>query len=145
MKQLTVTVIPPLEGPLLVPAGIATPHGCVEGLEVAGGRIEAIANETDLGLFAAQFALSHACWLVTYPLAGWIGATAGPSAAALALAVIGAAGLVAVLRLWPAHDPDTFAHSHDTLPLDHPHLKGERHHTHRFVVDDEHPRWASQL
>ncbi len=25
-------------------------------------------------LFAAQFALSHACWLFAYPLAGWLGA-----------------------------------------------------------------------
>jgi len=111
-----------------------------------GRIVNRSAHEADRGaVFAAQFALSHACWLVTYPLAGWIGATAGLSAAALALAVLGAAGLVAVLRLWPAHDPDTFAHSHDTLPLDHPHLRGERRHTHRFVVDYEHPRWASQL
>uniref|UniRef100_UPI0003796D13 MFS transporter n=1 Tax=Nocardiopsis lucentensis TaxID=53441 RepID=UPI0003796D13 len=28
-------------------------------------------------LFAAQFALSHACFLLTYPLAGWLGARAG--------------------------------------------------------------------
>src|SRR3546814_15896387 len=28
-------------------------------------------------LFAAQFALSHACWLLTYPLAGWLGAEIG--------------------------------------------------------------------
>ena len=28
-------------------------------------------------LYAAQFALSHACWLLTYPLAGWLGAMAG--------------------------------------------------------------------
>src|SRR5215207_8176971 len=28
-------------------------------------------------LFAAQFALSHACWLVTYPLAGWLGRAVG--------------------------------------------------------------------
>ena len=28
-------------------------------------------------LFAAHFALSHACWLVTYPLAGWLGAGLG--------------------------------------------------------------------
>lgn len=26
-------------------------------------------------LFAAQFALSHACWLITYPMAGWLGAS----------------------------------------------------------------------
>src|SRR5713226_7592168 len=28
-------------------------------------------------VFAAQFALSHACWLLTYPLAGWLGSSAG--------------------------------------------------------------------
>lgn len=28
-------------------------------------------------LFAAQFSLSHAGWLFTYPLAGWLGSTAG--------------------------------------------------------------------
>ena len=31
------------------------------------------------------------------------------------------------------------------LPLDHPHLKCERRHAHPFVMDDNHPRWASQL
>ncbi|MDZ7907673.1 MAG: hypothetical protein U5N10_05320 [Gemmobacter sp.] len=102
-----------------------------------GRIINRSAREADRGaVFAAQFALSHACWLVTDPLAGWIGAGAGLSAAALALAGIGAAGLVAVLRLWPADDPDAFEHSHENLPLDHPHLIGQRHHTHRFVVDD---------
>ena len=28
--------------------------------------------EDRLALFAAQFALSHACFLITYPLAGWL-------------------------------------------------------------------------
>lgn len=56
MRQLAVTVMPPLTGPLLVPAGIATPHGRVGGLEVGGGRIEALANEADLGLCAALVA-----------------------------------------------------------------------------------------
>jgi len=27
-------------------------------------------------VFAAQFELSHACWLLTYPLAGWLGLSA---------------------------------------------------------------------
>lgn len=111
-----------------------------------GRIINRSAREADLGaVFAAQFALSHACWLVTYPLAGWIGAGAGLSTAALVLAAIGAAGIVAVLRLWPAHDPDAFEHSHDNLPLDHPHLKGHRRHTHTFMVDKDHPRWAENL
>jgi MFS family permease len=70
-----------------------------------GRIINRSARQADRGaVFAAQFALSHACWLITYPLAGWIGAKAGLSAAALVLAAIGAVGLVAVLRLWPAED-----------------------------------------
>ena len=111
-----------------------------------GRIINRSAREADRGaVFAAQFALSHACWLVTYPLAGWVGAGAGLSTAALVLAGIGAVGVVAVLWLWPGHDPEAFAHSHDNLPLDHPHLMCHRHHTHRFVVDENHPRWAAKL
>jgi H+ antiporter protein len=45
-------------------------------------------------LFAAQFALSHACWLITYPLAGWLGATAGLGTTFIALGLI-AIGAVA--------------------------------------------------
>jgi predicted MFS family arabinose efflux permease len=93
-------------------------------------------------VFAAQFALSHACWLVAYPLAGWIGAGAGLSAAALALAVIGAAGLIAVLRLWPTNDEPVFPHDHPDLPSGLPHLAEHgKHHTHVVVIDDLHRRW----
>lgn len=56
MRRLEVEVLPPITGPLLVPAGIATPHGLVTGLAVEGGRIEALANEADLGLVAALVA-----------------------------------------------------------------------------------------
>lgn len=43
-------------------------------------------------VFAAQFALSHVCWLLTYPLAGWLGSTAGLAATLFALAIISLAG-----------------------------------------------------
>jgi MFS family permease len=56
-------------------------------------------------LFAAQFALSHACWLVTYPLAGWAGARFGLPVAALLLAIIAAGGILAAIRLWPPEAP----------------------------------------
>jgi MFS family permease len=108
-----------------------------------GRIISRSAREADRGaVFAAQFALSHACWLVTYPLAGWIGAGAGLSAAALVLAAIGALGLVAVLRLWPADDRSVLPHDHPDLPPDHPHLAehGVRH-AHAVVIDDLHRRW----
>lgn len=108
-----------------------------------GRIINRSAREADRGaVFAAQFALSHACWLVTYPLAGWVGAGAGLSAAALVLAAVGAAGVVAVLRLWPAQDQAVLPHDHPDLPLDHPHLAdhGQRH-AHAVVIDDLHRRW----
>lgn len=108
-----------------------------------GRIISRSAHEADRGaVFAAQFALSHACWLVTYPLAGWIGAEAGLSASALTLAVIGSLGLAAVLRLWPARDPAVVQHDHPDLPLDHPHLREHgATHSHPFVIDGLHWHW----
>jgi len=107
-----------------------------------GRIINRSAHEADRGaVFAAQFALSHACWLVTYPLAGWVGAGAGLGVAALVLAGIGTLGLMAVLRLWPADDPDFIAHDHPNLPPDHPHLAGPGPHCHVLVIDDLHRRW----
>jgi MFS family permease len=100
-------------------------------------------------LFAAQFALSHACWLVTYPLAGWLGASVGPNATFLILAVIAAAALVAAALLWPASDPEVVEHRHPGLSDDDPHwAEGARHgegrHAHAFVVDNLHPQWPRE-
>ncbi|MCZ8153591.1 MAG: MFS transporter [Rhodobacteraceae bacterium] len=108
-----------------------------------GRIINRSARAADRGaVFAAQFALSHACWLITYPLAGWIGAGAGLTAAALSLAAIGGVGLVAVLRLWPAHDPEVVSHRHPELPPDHPHLRAHAaEHAHPFVIDELHRIW----
>ena len=52
-------------------------------------------------LFAAHFALSHACWLLTYPLAGWAGAALGNGAALLMLGMIGLGAAVVARQLWP--------------------------------------------
>ncbi|MFA4841212.1 MAG: MFS transporter [Agrococcus sp.] len=51
--------------------------------------------------FAAQFSLSHACWLLTYPLAGWLGFIGLPGTA-LVLAVVAVIATVVAWRLWPA-------------------------------------------
>lgn len=50
--------------------------------------------------FAAQFSLSHAGWLITYPLAGWLGAR-NLVAAALVLAAIAIIATIAATLLWP--------------------------------------------
>lgn len=67
-----------------------------------GRLIRRLVPSPDLGAaFAAQFSLSHACWLVTYPLAGWLGAV-GLGRAALVLAVVAAAATALAVRWWPA-------------------------------------------
>ena len=108
-----------------------------------GRIINRSARETDRGaVFAAQFALSHACWLVTYPLAGWVGSYAGLNVVSLVLAAIGAVGIIAVLLIWPVQDVQILTHDHPDLPVDHPHLSDTGAlHKHAFVIDDLHRRW----
>ncbi len=98
-------------------------------------------------LFAAQFALSHAAWLIAYPVAGLVSAVADPTAAFLVLAALCAIGTVLGFFVWPAHDPADLPHRHADLAPTHPHLTegpGEEDgaaHAHPFVIDDQHQRW----
>lgn len=62
----------------------------------------AATDSTRSYIFTAQFSLSHACFIITYPVAGWIGAAAGQPAAAAILAAVATISTVAALRLWPA-------------------------------------------
>jgi H+ antiporter protein len=89
-------------------------------------------------VFAAQFALSHACWLITYPLAGWLLTEFGAAQALAVLAVLAATGLAGGALLWPRDDSGIAAHSHDDLPADHPHIRDGRLHSHRIIIDDDH-------
>lgn len=51
-------------------------------------------------LFAAQFALSHACWLLAYPAAGILGAEIGQAATMVLLSLVALACVVLARRLW---------------------------------------------
>ncbi|KAB2720564.1 MULTISPECIES: MFS transporter [Brucella] len=98
-------------------------------------------------IFAAQFALSHACWLITYPVAGWFGAKAGMPITFAILAIVAAFALAIAAYVWPASDPDEVEHTHTGLDDDHPHLAdatpvGQGHkHSHVYVIDSHHPQW----
>ncbi|MEQ8346431.1 MAG: MFS transporter [Sneathiellaceae bacterium] len=98
-------------------------------------------------LFAAQFALSHACWLVAYPLAGWLGPWLGMPATFLLLAGVAALSLLAAALLWPRNDPGTVEHVHAGLGADHPHVAGAEpvaggyRHSHVYLIDSHHPDW----
>lgn len=57
-------------------------------------------EQTRPAVFAAQFSLSHACFLITYPLAGALGAVIGLPEIALVLVAIGVGGALAATVTW---------------------------------------------
>ncbi|GAA3163419.1 hypothetical protein GCM10020255_047740 [Rhodococcus baikonurensis] len=80
----------------LVGAGMAmivTPTGKVLRRSVEPAGIPEV--------FAAQFSLSHLAWLVTYPIAGWVGSSAGFAVTWTILAALATVGAVAGFALWP--------------------------------------------
>ncbi len=117
--------------------------------------------------FSAQFALSHACWLIFYPVAGHLGFRLGIEATAGALAVAGVAFTALGAALWPGDDPEVVEHTHSAVlhthlhahdahhqheqasrggaePHRHPHAHDSTRHRHVFVIDDHHPRWPQR-
>lgn len=131
----------------------------------AGRLVRRSCAESDRpALFSAQFALSHACWLVAYPLAGELGSVVGLNAAFVVLAAIaaGATGLAALL--WRGGEARALVHRHEAgehihlhvhdehhrhehegwegpEPHSHPHRHGAFAHAHDFVIDEHHPSW----
>jgi MFS family permease len=116
--------------------------------------------------FAAQFALSHFCWLFAYPLAGVLGAMFGTAVAFAALAVVVAIAAVAAMRLWPREDFSELEHVHDPVahehlhrhdehhrhghagwegpePHSHPHRHAPLRHRHAYVIDLHHSQWPA--
>jgi MFS family permease len=114
--------------------------------------------------FSAQFALSHACWLIFYPVAGQFGIRFGVETTAL---LLGASILVftaVAATVWPKHDEAVLFHAHAEKfhehkhthdlhhdhnhegwegpePHSHPHRHQPVHHAHPFVIDDHHAVW----
>ncbi len=114
--------------------------------------------------FSAQFALSHLCWLLFYPVAGQLAVRLGIEATAVYLAGgILLFGLLAAW-LWPASDGTVLEHEHDSIShvhehrhddghhehghdSDEPHVHEHEHssvtHAHAFVIDDHHGAWPA--
>lgn len=131
----------------------------------AGRLLRRSAREGDRpAIYSAQFALSHACWLIAYPLAGWLGAASGLGAAFVVLAIMALMAAAAAFALWPAPDAIELEHVHEEMVHEHPHVHDEHHqhehegwegpephrhphrharlrHKHAFVIDPHHPVW----
>lgn len=133
-----------LTWPLLLAIWVLIGLGNSAVLTPSGRLLRRSAHPEDRpAIFAAQFALSHACWLVTYPLSGWLMTAFGTVPALLVLAGMAAIGIWVALRFWPAKAPDSLTHGHPDLPTYHPHLRGQAGevHRHEFIIDDLHPHW----
>lgn len=136
--------------PILLALWIVLGFGYSLTITPAGRALRRSSSGADRpALFAAQFALSHACWLIAYPVAGLVSAQANPSAAFLVLAGLCGTGAVLGWMVWPVHDPANLPHRHDDLEVDDPHLAEgigpvddiEPTHAHPFVIDEQHRRW----
>ena len=71
-------------------------------VETPAGRLvqRSTTDEDRQALFAAQFSLSHACWLLTYPIAGVLGAAIGLDAVAVLLAAIALVAVAVGAWVW---------------------------------------------
>jgi len=135
-------------------------------VQTPAGRLlkRSASEENRPAIYAAQFALSHACWLLTYALAGWIGGNWGLPAAFVTLGILSALATAAAVRLWPNCDPLELPHTHEPLRHNHWHVHDAHHqhshqqdegpephrhphdhaavtHTHSYVIDRHHTHW----
>jgi MFS family permease len=114
---------------------------------IPSGRLVRRSAESELrpSLFAAQFSLSHVCWLVTYPLAGWVLARFGLPISFIVLGGIACLATAAAILVWRS-EKAAIAHSHPELPQGHPHLREhgrDERHEHIFYIDQLHRRWPA--
>ncbi|MCA0907782.1 MFS transporter [Ruegeria marisrubri] len=133
--------IAPLSLGLLTALWAFTGFGYSTTLTPSGRLLTRSAHPEDRpAVFAAQFTLSHGCWLVLYPLAGWLMTVFGPTVTLSSMATLSVAGVVGAIGLWPRLDQEPITHDHPDLPPDHPHLAGSGPHAHPIIIDDLHPR-----
>ncbi|WP_299947424.1 MFS transporter [uncultured Ruegeria sp.] len=140
---LSITI--PMTLGLLTATWVLVGFGYSSTLTPSGRLLTRSAHAEDRpAIFAAQFTLSHACWLVLYPLAGWLMTRFGVSVAMAGMTAAAILGLVLVFRAWPRTDEKAVIHNHPDLPQDHPHLSGSKPHAHPIVIDDLHPRYPRE-
>lgn len=134
----------------------------------AGRVFKRSANEEDLPkLLSAQFALSHACWLLAYPSAGFLPSLVGMGNSLLIIAAVCAGALFVSIRIWPKESYAPLEHRHEEIYHDHVHFHGDHHqhdhegwegdephahphkhdeivHSHTIKIDRHHPVWPTR-
>ncbi|WP_137909979.1 MULTISPECIES: MFS transporter [unclassified Burkholderia] len=99
-------------------------------------------------VFAAQFSLSHVCWLIAYPVAGFLGARAGMPSTFGVLGLMTVLGIALAWWVWPRMDPDIVEHEHTGSEHDAHFAEGEQTgpgtHRHPFTIDGKHSKWPDR-
>lgn len=138
----------PYEWPALLALWFILGMGYSMTLTPSGRLLKRSANEADRpAVFAAQFSLSHCCWLITYPLAGLLGARYGMTLTFTVLAIITALGLLIAWKVSPSDDPEVIEHTHANAEELSAHLNGAtdtNKHSHAYVIDEHHARWPGE-
>ena len=102
-------------------------------VQTPSGRIvNASATPSDRSsYFSAQFALSHLCWLITYPLVGQLVLYFGFGFSAAFLACIILICLIFSILFWPNENETSLTHQHKNIIHSHTHGHGDKHHSHQ--------------
>jgi predicted MFS family arabinose efflux permease len=159
------TLLPPFEWILSVWFMIGIGYSIVQ--VPAGRLLRRSSNQSDRpAYYAAQFSLSHACWLFTYPLAGWLSSSFGLQTTFTVFCFIAFTATIVGLIVWPARDTQDLEHTHEAMSHEHLHVHDEHHqhehegwegpephshthshkrirHAHGYLVDAHHPIWPA--
>jgi len=102
-------------------------------IQTPSGRIvNASAKSSDRSsYFSAQFALSHLCWLITYPVVGHLVLYFGFGFSAAFLACIILMCFIFSILFWPDEEKTKLTHQHKTLIHSHEHEHNDQHHIHQ--------------
>ncbi len=123
----------------------------------AGFLVKTSCNKKDsVSFFTANFALSHFCWMIAYPLTGFLGLYFGLDTTFLIIDVISCLAFLLAYKTYPnpdeleiEHTHEKYTHAHEGIDSLHHKEKNYTHthekttHKHKFVIDSHHPNWPT--
>ncbi|RXK11908.1 MFS transporter [Halarcobacter mediterraneus] len=130
-----------------VPAGFLVRISCKE--------------EDSTNYFTANFSLSHLCWMIAYPLSGYMGVTYGLSTTFILFSFLCVSSTIIAYKIYPnpdklelKHTHKEFFHYHEneeskhhgegkTIKEENGHWHKEFTHKHKFVIDMHHRQWPN--
>ncbi len=118
-------------------------------------------EEDSESYFTANFSLSHLCWMIAYPLSGYMGVKYGLSATFILFSFFCIISIVIAYKIYPnpdklelEHSHKEFFHHHENEEINHHgegktlkekngHWHKEFTHKHKFVIDMHHRQWPN--